>query len=53
MAVLGIAVAASALLYFDPAKMDIVKTVLNLPKGVAFSMLSSPSFHSWVDAHLL
>ena len=53
MAVLGIAVAASALLYFNPAKMDMVKMALNLPKGTAFGMLSSPSFHSWVDAHLL
>lgn len=53
MAVLGIVVTDSALLYFDPAKMDMVKMALNLPKGVAFNMLSSPSFHSWVDAHLL
>ncbi|KAM7456688.1 hypothetical protein BLSTO_02547 [Blastocystis sp. subtype 1] len=53
LVVLDTAVAASALLYFDPAKMDMVKTALNLPKGVAFNMLSSPSFHSWLDAHLL
>lgn len=53
MAVLGIAVAASALLYFDPAKSNEMKKALNLPKGVAISMLSSPLFHSWLDAHLL
>lgn len=53
MAVLGIAVAASALLYFDPVKSNEMKKALNLPMGVAISMLSSPSFHSWVDAHLL
>ncbi|KAK8814541.1 hypothetical protein WA556_006581 [Blastocystis sp. ATCC 50177/Nand II] len=53
MAVLGIAVTDSALLYFDPVKSNEMKKALNLPMGVAISMLSSPSFHSWVDAHLL
>lgn len=50
---LGTAVAASALLYFNPAKMDMVKTTLNLPKGMAFGMLSNRMFYTWVDAHLL
>lgn len=50
---LDTAVAASALLYFDPAKMDMVKMALNLPKGMAFGMLSNRVFYTWLDAHLL
>ena len=50
---LGTTVAASALLYFDPGKMNMVITALSLPKGIAFGILSSRVFYTWVDAHLL